>query len=474
MIDNEGNILSHKAVQYRPTTEGFQPIESIIGKKLEEFYGSENTLEARTITDYDGIKKVLLFEPASEIDWRIAAVIPLDLVMDVRNTVQQIGLIAIIALLVFSVVLSLVLSNSIAKPIENVVRLSEHISNLDFKDKITVKQKGRKDEIGSLYRALDIIIVKISHFMKDVLGSVNVNKEVNDSVVDQFSELLGNTEETSAATEELSANMEETSSSIISILETTKEIDIAVNELAERIGQGAQTTTEISNKAIQMDERFTQARNATMGILDSTKVKINQAIEAVKEVEKIDILIKTILDITSQTNLLSLNASIEAARAGEAGRGFTIVANEIRELANSSNTSAVEINSVTKSIKATVDNLVQNTNTLMTFLEHNIVDDYETMLNTVDNYKDDGITLNDLLTELTAVSQELGASIESVASSIRTISVSISETTAATGNIAEKNANIVEIVDGVEKILSRNVEIADKLRGMLNRVQFPE
>lgn len=472
MIDNEGNILSHKTAAYRPTTEGFQSIENIIEKELEEFKKKERTLKERTIIDYDGIEKVLLIESASEIDWSVAVVIPIDLVMNTRNSVQKIGLIAIIALLLFSVTLSIIISNSIAKPIVNIVALSEHISNLDFRDKISEIEKGKKDEIGSLYRALDIIIAKLSYFMKDVLDSVNTNKDVNNSVVDKFNELLENTEETSASTEELSANMDETSSSIVSISETTKEIDNAVNELAKKIEQGAQRTNEISNKAAEMDKKFTQAKNDTMSILDTTKEEINQAIEAVKEVEKIDMLIKTILDIASQTNLLSFNASIEAARAGEFGRGFTIVANEIRQLANNSNASAVEIKSVTESIKVTVDNLVQNTNKLMVFLESDIVEDYEIMLNTVDNYKEDGITLNDLLTELTAVSQELGASTEFVTSSIREISTSIGETTLATNNIAEKNTNIVEIVNEVGMVLNKNIEIADKLSEMLNRVEF--
>lgn len=472
MIDNDGKILSHKSVTYRPNADGFHSIEAIIEKELEKYSSSENTLEEKRIIDYDGIEKIFLIEPASEVDWSAAVVVPVDLVMDARNTVQQIGLIVIIGLILFSVVLSIIVSNSIAKPITNIAALSENISNRDFRDEISDIKKNKKGEIGSLYRALDAITVKLSNFMKDVLDSVNTNKEVNHSVVGNFNELLENTEETSEATEELSANMEETSLSITSISETTKEIDTAVDELTRRIEQGAQTANEISVKALEMDERFTQAKNDTMSILDVTKAEIGQSIEAVKEVEKIDLLIETILGIAAQTNLLSLNASIEAARAGELGRGFTIVANEIRELANNSDASAIEIQIVTENIKGTVDNLVQSTDKLMQFLENDIVEDYETMLNTVDHYKKDGIALNDLLIELTGVSEELGASIETVTSSIREISISISQTTTATSDIADKNTSIVKIVNEVEEILNKNMEVANKLNELLNKVKF--
>ncbi|NLB79159.1 MAG: methyl-accepting chemotaxis protein [Clostridiaceae bacterium] len=471
MIDNQGHILSHKSAEYRATREGFKLINTFLDKDLEAFKSVDNNFKDRTIIDYDGLEKIFLIEAASEIDWSVAVVIPIDIVMGARNTIQKIGLSAVITLLAISIALSLLLSGSISKPIEDIVALSENISELKFTDNISDNNKNKKGEIGSLYRALDIIIVKLSHFSKEVLDSVNTNKEVNTSVVDKFSELFENTEETSAATEELSATMEETSSSLEVISSTTVEIDNAVNELTKKIEQGAFTTVEIKNKAVEMNEQFSKAKNDTMSILGTTKLELSKAIVEVKEVEKIDILIKAILEISSQTNLLSLNASIEAARAGELGKGFTIVANEIRNLANNSNSSAEEIKSVTERIKVTVNNLVQYTNKLMKFLENNIVDDYEKMLNTVHNYKEDGITLNDLLTELAAVSEELGASIESVTTSIREISIAVNETTEATANISEKNTNIVNIVHGVERILDRNSKVVDKLSDMLKKVK---
>ena len=109
-----------------------------------------------------------------------------------------------------------------------------------------------------------------------------------------------------------------------------KQIDGAISDFAEKVEEGATSSNEISTKADSLSLQFTQAKDNTINIYNKTKDEIQEAIEASKEVEKINVLSNAILEITEQTSLLALNAAIEAARAGESGRGFAVVADEIK------------------------------------------------------------------------------------------------------------------------------------------------
>jgi len=99
---------------------------------------------------------------------------------------------------------------------------------------------------------------------------------------------------------------------------------------------------------------------------------LNKAIEDSKAVEQIDILTDSILQITNQTNLLALNAAIEAARAGEAGKGFSVVADEIRKLAEDSRRNATKIQEITASALKSVKQLAKNATIVLNFLINDV------------------------------------------------------------------------------------------------------
>src|SRR5690606_29867479 len=139
----------------------------------------------------------------------------------------------------------------------------------------------------------------------------------------------------------------EAASSTLTINESASEIDVAVSDFASKVDECAQTSSSISTKADALNAQFIEAKNRSLDIYTHARDEINRAIEASKEVEKINTLTNAILDISNQTSLLSLNASIEAARAGESGRGFAVVANEIGKLANHSNATVEQIQDVT-------------------------------------------------------------------------------------------------------------------------------
>ena len=146
----------------------------------------------------------------------------------------------------------------------------------------------------------------------------------------------------------------------------------------------------------------------------------------------------TILDITSQTNLLALNAAIEAARAGEAGRGFAVVADEIRSLAENSKNAANEIQKVTNDVILSVENLSINSQEILGFIDKTVISDYASMVNISDQYNKDAELVNDIVTDLSATTEQLSASIQNMVKAINEVTSATNEGALGTSNIAEK------------------------------------
>lgn len=473
LIDSSGNIITHTNEEFKPKKDGYVNIADILNGKLKNIMEGKNlSLKNRGIKDYDGVDRFFFFGDVAESNWKVGVGVSAQHTMGAIQKANLYTLIATIIVLVVSLLISLYMSNSIAKPIVHTANIAEDIGNLNFLATIDEKDLKRKDEIGQMYRSFQSIIEKQKVFMKDLQDSIEKNHEVYEKTIEKLNFLLSQAEETSATTEELSAGMEETSASTIAINESSVEIDKAISDFAEEVEEGASTSRDISTKAEGLNNQFITAKDNTMNIYENTRKEIEEAIKSAKEVEQIDILSNAILEISEQTSLLALNAAIEAARAGDTGKGFAVVADEIRKLAENSNQTAGEIQNVTQSITGAVKKLVDNTNELVAFLEKDVMGDYGMMVEAVDQYKDDGSSLNSIISDLSATSEELTATINQMANSIKDISVTVEESAKATTSIAEKNMNVVEAINNINDIMKKNKEVSDKLQEIVSEVKF--
>lgn len=473
LIDKEGNIVTHKNDQFKPSAEKITNINDMLGGKLGKIVDKgKMDIRDRKIKDYDKAYRFFFFGDVLESGWKVGVGVSEDYAVGAIDNAIHYTILATIIVLVVATILSIYISNSITKPIVHSVGIAENIANLNLLDEIDKKELERKDEVGQVYNSYQNIIEKLKIFMKEMENSIRTNRQVYEETIERLNFLTSQAEDTSATTEELSAGMEETASSTISLDESASEINKAISDFAEKVEEGATTSSEISTKADRLSSQFNQAKDNTMEIYTTTRKEIEQAIESSKEVDKINVLSSAILEITEQTSLLSLNAAIEAARAGESGRGFAVVAEEIRKLAENSNETVVEIQNVTEGIIKTVAQLVNNTTSLINFLETDIIKDYEMMVETVNQYKDDGSSLNNIISDLSATSEELSATINQMSESMKDIATTVEESTTATNNIAEKNMNIVEAINNINNIMEKNKKVSEKLEEIVSQVKF--
>lgn len=148
------------------------------------------------------------------------------------------------------------------------------------------------------------------------------------------------------------------------------------------------------------------------------KESLDQTLQDVEVVSRIEVLAQAIMEITNQTNLLSLNASIEAARAGEMGKGFAVVADEIRKLATESGETATTIQEVTDSVVKAVNQLTKDSRRLLDFVATDVKASYDSFESLADAYNRDSEFVDGLVSDFSATSEELLASMDGMINAI--------------------------------------------------------
>ncbi|WFD09684.1 methyl-accepting chemotaxis protein [Tepidibacter hydrothermalis] len=374
--------------------------------------------------------------------------------------------------IIIAIILTLIISKSISHPILLAIKHLQVVADGDFSLEVPTQFKKRKDEIGDIARSIDVMQASLKTLI------INVKKEGDDiiTIVDDISQnmdnLDSNIEGVSTTTEQLSAGMQETAASSEEMNATSVEIENAVQAIAERAQDGAIEAGKISKRAEDIKQDFTLANEKSLNIFVETKDILEKAIEDSSIVNQINVLSEAIMQITEKTNLLALNAAIEAARAGEAGKGFSVVADEIRKLAEQSKETVVEIKVITEKVMKSVNNLSNSSKDILNFISKDVDNDYKTMLNVAQQYSEDAEFVDGLVTEFSVTSEELLASIHDVLKTIEQVAQASSEGAEGAADIAEKINDVTKQSYNIIDKTHEARENADKLKEEVSKFKL--
>lgn len=365
---------------------------------------------------------------------------------EIKNLYKDIAVFGVIFAisLAGALVITIYLSINLNKDFKLINRYFDTLSTGNFSIQLPGRYLKRKDDFGFLANSLERMRLSVAK----LVGNTKIEA---DSIIDgvgeinkNVSELNGNIEEVAATTQELAASMEETAASAEAMTETSLQIERASRNIAEKSQEAALQVIEISKRAQETREQVNISSKQAKQIGSEIEGKLQAALEQAKIVAQINILTKAIMDITAQTNLLALNAAIEAARAGESGKGFAVVASEIRSLAEQSKMAVTKIQEVTIEVTDAVTNLSDSAGALLSYVSKDVSNNFNRFIKVADAYKEDAVYMDGLITDFSATSEELLASIENIMISVNEVAQAATEGAVGTGDIAEKIAMITD------------------------------
>ena len=462
LVDSDGTML------YHPTADKIgKSVENEVVKGVVSQLQSGNIPQDAVVTyNFNGTVKYAAYALTSDHKIVVMSADKGEIMEPITNMVRIMQITMGVCLIICCLA-ALVLTNMITKPIHQLTYIITRTANFDFTHNANSRRLySRKDEIGIMAAEMHIMRKNLRDMVasiQDAGQKINENVSELNEVTDTVNQMCS---DNSATSQQLAAGMQETAATTVTINEKIKGEAENINAMAE---EGAKNSETVMDRALQLRTKTVTASNKTMDIYNSVKEKAEKAIEGSKAVEKINELTGTIMEISSQTGLLALNASIEAARAGEAGKGFAVVATEIGSLADQTSQAIANISAIVKEVNEAVGNMSECLEETTEFLEKSVSADYKEFEQVSEQYKDDANVFKNSMEGIKTSMAQLAGSIEQIASALSGINDTVGESSVGVTDIAEKTSGMVEKTSSATDKVKECYQCVDELRDIVTK-----
>lgn len=383
--------------------------------------------------DANGSTVLAVFNTQQSSGWKLVGTVDAGVLTESANSILMVTIFSLIIVAIIAILIGVWMVRMIAHPLGKLRNLMEEGS----KGNLNVRMKlNSKDEIGQLTESFNVM-------MENITGLVKQTNHSAQDVLDTATELTQASNKTALSAKEIAVATEEIANGATSLANEAERGNELTENISRQMERVIQTNKEMETSARQVEKSSQQGTEYLNGLLEKTNMTvemINALTEKVDSLKSSTNSVMKVLDvmqnITQQTNILSLNATIEAARAGVAGRGFMVVADEIRQLADQSRQSITMVGEITDSIQKEMNETVKALSDASPLFQEQITSVQETsqifvsvqeqmegfvrhldsVTASIDELNESQSVLSEAMSNVSAVAQQSSATSEEVAS----------------------------------------------------------
>ncbi|ACD23711.1 methyl-accepting chemotaxis protein [Clostridium botulinum B str. Eklund 17B (NRP)] len=469
IINNEGTAIAHRD-------------KNLVLKKDNNFENIKKDPELKSLAEiekkmvagengigeynYGNKKKYIAYAPIKPVNWSIGVVIESGEILNhLMILIISVGITSLIGILI-AVIFARRIVKSINKPIIASVENLKVIASGDLQTETTNGFSNRRDELGIMAKSIESMKQSIISMLNSIKTSSSDIKLQTNNVEEISNELKSSSKNIYYATNDVAKGTVNQSEDLIYITNILKGFSLKLDDIVDIIKNVDFSISNIKNMSYNSNKDMENVIESVKNVNNTFNELITKIKDVENNVNKINEITNLIDDISDQTNLLALNAAIEAARAGDSGKGFKIVASEIRKLAEQSKVSAVDISSLISKISKDTDLMVNKTKTMKKELDNQEKDidtakkSFETITVSVNDIVPKMVVTNNSVQNLNASKDDIMNKIESASSVAQEVSAAAEEIAASTEEMnkyAESLAKLVNALNDMSEDMMKNV-----------------